>query len=246
MNHITPTTDNFDRLVDGELSESQRRELLTSLDHEPDGWRRCALAFLEAQSWKKEFGVIRQNMTADPSTIALSERPKKRNAASPGLTRTILAMAASFLLVLGAGILWQQSGNRFGGMSGATGDNQIAGKNGGPSATISSEPQTALADASKQPQNAAEPWQWVKLVPAGSSGSEQAVELPVVQRDRLDQQWMQNTPSPIPDNMLQALQRNGYAVQRQQELMRMPLKDGRRLVVPVDQVQVKYVGNQTY
>lgn len=30
-----------DRLVDGELSEEERRELLASLDKEPGGWRHC-------------------------------------------------------------------------------------------------------------------------------------------------------------------------------------------------------------
>jgi hypothetical protein len=43
----------LDRLVDGELGPSQRRELLAALDDEPGAWRRCALAFLEAQSWRR-------------------------------------------------------------------------------------------------------------------------------------------------------------------------------------------------
>jgi len=46
--------------------------------------------------------------------------------------------------------------------------------------------------------------------------------------------------------VVQALQRSGYQVQRQQELMPLPLKDGRQLVVPVDKVQLQYVGNTTY
>ena len=53
----------FDRLVDGELSEAERRELLAGLDSEPGGWRRCALAFLEAQCWKQEFGAIAKSGT---------------------------------------------------------------------------------------------------------------------------------------------------------------------------------------
>jgi anti-sigma factor RsiW len=43
----------IDRLVDGELPEIERRELLLRLETVPDGWRRCALAFLEAQSWRE-------------------------------------------------------------------------------------------------------------------------------------------------------------------------------------------------
>ena len=42
----------LDRLVDGELGADERRALLASLDDEPGAWRRCALACLEAQSWR--------------------------------------------------------------------------------------------------------------------------------------------------------------------------------------------------
>jgi hypothetical protein len=41
----------LDRLVDGSLEEHDRRDFLIRLENEPDGWRRCALAFLEAQAW---------------------------------------------------------------------------------------------------------------------------------------------------------------------------------------------------
>ena len=53
----------FDRLVDGELSGGERRALLESLDARPQGWRRCALAFLEAQSWRKELREARGGTT---------------------------------------------------------------------------------------------------------------------------------------------------------------------------------------
>ena len=54
MNRIT--TDvlvaQIDRLVAGELPESDRRSLLAWLDEEPTRWRACAVAFLEAQAWE--------------------------------------------------------------------------------------------------------------------------------------------------------------------------------------------------
>ena len=43
---------NLDLLVDGELSEDRRTELLTQLDQSADGWKHCALRFLETQSWQ--------------------------------------------------------------------------------------------------------------------------------------------------------------------------------------------------
>ena len=48
----------LDRLVDGELSQAERRALLAALDDEPGGWRRCALAFLEAQSWRWQLAKL--------------------------------------------------------------------------------------------------------------------------------------------------------------------------------------------
>lgn len=57
-----------DRLVDGELDNDARRHLIRRLEVEPDGWRRCALAFLEAREWRAAFGTLSaaDGMTAPP------------------------------------------------------------------------------------------------------------------------------------------------------------------------------------
>ena len=55
MNSALPNDDIlFDRLVDGEISAAERRELLESLDSRPGGWRQCALAFM----WTSVMAVI--------------------------------------------------------------------------------------------------------------------------------------------------------------------------------------------
>ena len=43
----------IDRLVDGDLTEAERRALLLRLENDPEGWRRFALAFLEDQAWRR-------------------------------------------------------------------------------------------------------------------------------------------------------------------------------------------------
>ncbi len=48
----------LDRLVDGDLDESDQRDLLIRLENEPDGWRRCSLAFLEDQVWRRAIGGL--------------------------------------------------------------------------------------------------------------------------------------------------------------------------------------------
>jgi len=80
---MNPTNENifceddrrFDLLVDGEMSESQRRELLAGLDDQPDGWRRCALAFLDAQCWRDELGSMVHEAVEPASTAPTWRSP---------------------------------------------------------------------------------------------------------------------------------------------------------------------------
>jgi hypothetical protein len=83
---INPTE--IDRLVDGELDPVSRRDLLLRLDASPDGWRRCALAFLEA----REFAEVARAWTREHAAPAVSRvEPRRRPSAA------IWAMAASVL-----------------------------------------------------------------------------------------------------------------------------------------------------
>src|SRR5262245_23445628 len=59
----------MDRLVDGEVAEPERRTLLSRLERMPDGWRRCALAFLEAQAWREALDPV----SVDPVSARASE-----------------------------------------------------------------------------------------------------------------------------------------------------------------------------
>src|SRR5260221_10415543 len=55
LNTISILDHEIDALVDNELDEVPRRELLLRLEQQPDQWRRVALAFLEAQSFAMSF-----------------------------------------------------------------------------------------------------------------------------------------------------------------------------------------------
>src|SRR3954468_9995588 len=87
----------IDRLVDGELRDEERRELLLRLDAEPGGWRQCALAFLEAQSWRATF----RPLAAAAPPVVLQAGPKRaRRTWRPVARWTALApsLAAAFAL----------------------------------------------------------------------------------------------------------------------------------------------------
>ena len=66
----------LDRLVDGELPDIERRELLLRLNAEPEGWRRCALAFLEAQNWREALDPLAGAAAGQP--LILPNRPGRK------------------------------------------------------------------------------------------------------------------------------------------------------------------------
>jgi anti-sigma factor RsiW len=218
----------FDRLVDGELSETERRELLSGLDSEPAGWRRCAMAFLEAQCWKQEFSSIARGSVQPAAPRATAVR---RASWLGGLT-TPLAVAATFLLALWLGTIVQ-----YGRVV-----PPAAPSNSGLAAVTGSTPNRSAAGPS-----ALNPWQVVTVsTPPGSQDGGRSFDVPAMERDNVDPQWLQNLPPAIPDNVLQAFSRTGHHVQQHRELVPIPLNDGRRLIMPVDQVDIQPVGNPSY
>jgi len=229
----------FDLLVDGELSEARRRELLLGLDDEPNGWRRCALAFLEAQAWKEDF-----------SPIAPAPQPEKRPAVAsrPGpswLSRhggTLLAMAASFLVALVLGMqmhgLFSSPGPT------ASPPVELAGREpqGIGEAAISPESPQPPDDENDRPEERPTvpgiPWRMVRT---------DSFQLPpAVPRERIDDGWLDSLPPAIPEAVVRQWENDGHRVERNRELVPYRMPDGRQLVVPIDKYQVHYVGRPTF
>lgn len=59
----------LDRLVDDELSPEEYRELLRLIAQDPEGWKRCAQAFLEAQAWRKDLAAGALGHEPDPRSL---------------------------------------------------------------------------------------------------------------------------------------------------------------------------------
>lgn len=242
----------FDLLVDGELSEAQRSDLLKHLDDEPEGWRRCALAFLEAQCWKQELGPIAH----PPVPVSLSLEPLPKPAAPRSNVRrwtsrlgTLLAMAASFLVALGLGMQmrdrWSPGPVAATNNAGSQGGTTASQEPGMPGARQQLAPVPELVTVPAAPQRSEGPadrWEMVTLASDGQAGAEETIRLPAVQRDAIDPKWFEKLPGAIPQDVLQAFQRTGHEVQQHRELVPVQMQDGRRLVVPVDKVEVHYVG----
>ncbi len=239
----------LDLLVDGELPDAQRRDLLTSLDRVPEGWRACALAFLEAQCLKQACGaVIREQVTLSPPPAT----PRRLSRARRILTNGIIAfaVAASFLMAVGLGWMLQQ-GRHSGGLS-APGAAQTAAASGGsrqegnqargPRGAFDGLPQKSLAL-----EAVPRPWGTVTVaLPGTGDEGTKTVSLPVTESDHVDESWFRPSPDALPAGVRAALRGMGYQIRQERHLLPVPLEGGNRLVMPVDQVELRYVGNPAY
>lgn len=269
MNHSLSSSDSLtpeelqrllDRLVDGELSTPQQQALLRQLDQIEGGWRRCALAFVEAQVWRQALG----DWGTDDSSPAQGAIPPESatpegsgspaGATSGGLATwhrrmlTVLSMAASFVVafVLGFALHPNQPDSA-----------QIAGPaKPTPPSAMPHESMFAAMPGDELPVNNARllddrndatstpHWGHVSLL-VNDNGTWQPLDLPAV--NGVDaQRWLASQPSVLPPQWKEQMQRQGHSVQTQRELVPLDLGDGRRLVVPVEQVEVQYVGGHRY
>jgi hypothetical protein len=77
-----PLDDCIDQIVDGSLTPAELRAAVARLDSEPGAWKRCAVAFLEAQCWREAMrsGDEPAHLRADglSQTLALRAVPPRR------------------------------------------------------------------------------------------------------------------------------------------------------------------------
>jgi hypothetical protein len=246
----------LDRLTDGELNPDEQRRLLAALETFPDGWRRCALTFVEAQTLRAEF---RHMTTADE--LAASNRGQQKqsipaqqstrqNSIQP-LTRW-LAIAASLLIAFTLGIAargWWPAA--------ALPDHAEQMATTQPVQPTVAPPEKALATnenqitensdqttpATANPTSAK--WQALKVtIPTADGQGEQTVEVPLVAADEQKMKSMLEKQEPLlSDVALQALQSTGHEVEQRRTYYPVQLADGTQAILPMDYVEVRDTGN---
>lgn len=227
----------LDLLVDGELADDERRELLAWCEREPDGWRRCALAFLEAQNWSQVLGdltepaqrpLIEKRLPNDIPNIEAAQPLTVRPLFwQPRQWRTMLAMAASVALAFSLGVWVRDAGKvRRIAPSDPAAMNFVENKS--PSHLLSGRPEQGPSQA--------------EVAVGGPPRAADHAQLPLT----ADDGWLQIEPSAMPAEVQRALERMGHRVEQRRQLVPYRLEDGRQVVVPVDQVEVQPVGNGSY
>lgn len=230
----------FDLLVDGELSTEEQRELFARLDARPEGWRRCALAFVEAQAWRSDLrpmtAVSVKDLSPAPSPV---ESPAKttpeevpatpahpaRAFRLPGWTQAALTLAASvlcaFFLGLEARRQWPATD---------------ATRN---IAVVPDVPR--VADKAPSPaDNQATLVSQNELVGALTLGRtpQESVEVPVFRGPEYEQ-WVRDQPSAIPEDVRRAMEASGHHVEVERRFVPLTLEDGRQVIVSVEDVEVR-------
>lgn len=239
----------FDRLVDGELNQEEYRQLLSSLDERPAGWKQCALAFLEAQALGHELGGYERDggrsaaegpphsgdmIDSEPDTITLAGPRSGGAQLSPW---GMAGIAASFLAALGIGLWSSQSRN--GGVANtagvATQAGLLSGFRAGRAPTPTS-PAFELAGTECQRHLVNK----VTLVVEGPNEKQQLIDLPVVEAEGDPMEYLA-LDSAVPTDVREALQRSGHQLQRRRQYIPVRLQDGRQIVLPIEEVEIVQV-----
>lgn len=220
----------WDRLVDGELPDDERRALIASLDDRPDGWRRCALAFLESQALReglRAYVAVPATGLA-PATIpppAIDKQPAEPAAPSESVPRHALnwlAVAATVAVAFGLG--------RFAGRPATEAPSERL--------VAIQEPAPKVAPGVATPLN---PRDAVTLVVRDASGTPQRLQIPLV--DAPGAQWR---PAGA---MREQLHDHGLDMQVRRRYAPLFFESGDQLapmVVPIDDAVVTPVRREIY
>ncbi len=219
----------LDLLVDGELDDARRRELLLKLDSAPGGWRNCALAFLEAQSWRQEFGALSRDAVAALPQTNIERTPRFLTS----VWGSALAIAASFAIAFGLGS-WYRGGEAM----------KPTGEPAGETAQANPTAPTPAAPVDAALGELIDQDGYMTLALGGvADGELEQVRVPVAQ-EGFDPAMLEPSVE-LPRDLLAELQRNGQTVRQQRSYLPVQLQDGRSIIVPMDELQIVPV-NRTF
>lgn len=198
------------RLIDGELSYSEQRALLLTLDETPDGWKRLALGLLEAEAFRRELRDIASPTNPGVGTMPLqSTKPVLQRRMQPA----IACMIGLICLGLGMGI-----------------EHRLQ-----PIAAFAdpAQPVTPIATAAGlMPQT-------MKLVFADGPAGGQSVEVPVIDAEGAGVAELLRQ-SAVPDEWRQRMEAQGYVIHEERKYVPVSLTNGRQGIAPISDVVVEH------
>ncbi|MDR1960118.1 MAG: hypothetical protein LBQ54_13925 [Planctomycetaceae bacterium] len=249
----------LERLADGELSEEERRLVLSRLDEIQNGWRDCAMAFLEnvmvqesltgktdqageTNTWDEVFSAERNPLAAEKTVSSV------RHSVRTVFNKiNFFAVCSGFLLAFCLGGLIFYLIVRT--------DTAIPGSFPPEHVITTVEPRDSrgavpvpmpyidpnepyippiLAESSLPDA----PLQYVTLDSANPEF--QGIQVPCYPAESVNPAAYLSTSPTFRDNEIQRLRAEGHDVDIQRQNIVVPVSDGRRAVIPVDQVNIRY------
>jgi hypothetical protein len=247
----------FDRIVDGVLTAVQLRAAVERLEREPGGWKRCALAFLEAQAWAESFRALGESPNA-PALEKAKPLVRSSGAAKPGRSGWMRYAVAAGIAAVAFAAGWLGQARRTHHEVRAP----VIVQSPPVDAAIASRAQSpeqlpVAADKHSSDLSGSADFPLVAVstpadvVPVGRTvarlriGPENATaEVPILAGPGVTEEWIWQQPPPVSERGQVVFQRYGYQVEQHRRLLTTILPDGRRLAVPVDEVQIQYTGNE--
>jgi len=251
-----PDDDLIDRIVDGALTPAELRAAIDRLDRIPDGWKQCAAAFLEAQCWRESFRAL-----GEPARPQAERLPLPRPLAVVRATRTpyrwVRGAMAAGIVVASFAIGWLGHASR----------PKLAVEPSTPRRATAiltqpapdSQPRLGTAtdvDGARPARSAprparddrfgTNPAELVRTVARLRIGDETSgTEVPILAGPGITEEWLRRQPPPVSEHGQVVFQRHGYQVDQRRRLITTLTADGRRVTVPIDQVLIRYTGNQS-
>ena len=237
----------FDRIVDGGMTPDELRAAVEQLEREPDGWKRCALAFLEAQALNESLRALGQAEKQGPDgpVLALHPAAAARGGHHLGWLRGV---AAAVIVGISFGAGWMSHPAQVGSprqdslARGSAGTPLPQLSEGGPSGRASATSSAAEEERGLPPAEPSEAIRTVATIRFGPEGSPS--EVPVLAGPGLTEDWLAHQPPPVSEHGQVVLARQGYQVEQRRQFYTAVLADGRRVAIPVDHVQIQYTGNE--
>lgn len=220
----------IDRLVDGELAEQEYCELLSTLESRPDGWRRCALAFLEAQMWRRDLRELRNE--CEPRRVELPAPRQQWSWKYSGLLS--LTSAASFLLAFLTAAVLFQPGSSSQPIAPGVAQNPDPGRT--VEQVVKSSPRAlAASDSSGE----------LRFMLSTDDG-QRPIELPVFPVDDPRASMLLDEHATQPVELIRALQQMGYAVERRRQWAPLGPDRDKAVLVPIEELQITPVSARSY
>lgn len=216
------STFNFQRCIDGELSEAEEAAFLRDLGHDTSQWRQLALMFIEDRLLRRTLqGAHIPVPVSQPQVQTPQIRPQQ--AESWRALATYLALSLVVGVALGgAWVQWKQ------GRAGSAAPMAMTEDTGQPSGPSSLQPPVAVS-----------PDVLSKVAIAPLPADAESLTIPVYHNKQLPRDLFKS-PRMIPVEVERELLRRGLTVDQQRQFLYLELENGQRALVPQDTFKVRY------